>query len=51
MRTKSHFDELESESIYIIREVVAECEKPVMLYPIGKDSSVMLHLTLKVFYP
>ena len=42
---------LESESIYIMREVVAECEKPVMLYSIGKDSSVMLHLALKAFYP
>lgn len=38
-------------SIYIIREVAAECEKPVMLYSIGKDSSVMLHLALKAFYP
>ena len=47
----SHLDELEAESIYIMREVVAECEKPVMLYSIGKDSSVMLHLALKAFYP
>lgn len=47
----SHLDELESEAIYIIREVAAECEKPVMLYSIGKDSSVMLHLALKAFYP
>lgn len=46
-----HLKELESEAIYIIREVTAECEKPVMLYSIGKDSSVMLHLALKVFYP
>lgn len=46
-----HLDELESEAIYIMREVAAECEKPVMLYSIGKDSSVMLHLALKAFYP
>ena len=46
-----HLKELESEAIYIIREVTAECEKPVMLYSIGKDSSVMLHLALKAFYP
>ena len=47
----SHLDELEAEAIYIIREVAAECEKPVMLYSIGKDSSVMLHLAIKAFYP
>lgn len=47
----SHLDALEAEAIYIIREVAAECEKPVMLYSIGKDSSVMLHLTMKAFYP
>lgn len=47
----SHLDQLEAEAIYIIREVVAECENPVMLYSIGKDSSVMLHLALKAFYP
>lgn len=47
----SHLDELEAEAIYIIREVAAECEKPVMLYSIGKDSSVMLHLAMKAFYP
>lgn len=47
----SHLDKLEAEAIYIIREVAAECEKPVMLYSIGKDSSVMLHLALKAFYP
>lgn len=46
-----HLDELESEAVYIIREVTSECEKPVMLYSIGKDSSVMLHLALKAFYP
>ncbi|MCR4842178.1 MAG: sulfate adenylyltransferase subunit CysD [Eubacterium sp.] len=51
MRTLSHLDELEAEAIYIIREVAAECEKPVMLYSIGKDSSVMLHLAMKAFYP
>ena len=51
MSERSHLDELEAESIYIMREVVAECEKPVMLYSIGKDSSVMLHLALKAFYP
>ena len=47
----SHLDELEAEAIYIIRELAAECEKPVMLYSIGKDSSVMLHLAMKAFYP
>ena len=47
----SHLDELEAEAIYLIREVAAECEKPVMLYSIGKDSSVMLHLAMKAFYP
>jgi sulfate adenylyltransferase subunit 2 len=47
----SHLDELKAEAIYIIREVAAECEKPVMLYSIGKDSSVMLHLAMKAFYP
>ncbi|MCD8301031.1 MAG: sulfate adenylyltransferase subunit CysD, partial [Clostridiales bacterium] len=46
-----HLEELEAEAIYIMREVAAECEKPVMLYSIGKDSSVMLHLALKAFYP
>ena len=51
MGNLSHLDELEAEAIYIIREVAAECEKPVMLYSIGKDSSVMLHLALKAFYP
>lgn len=47
----SHLDKLEAEAIYIIREVAAVCEKPVMLYSIGKDSSVMLSLALKAFYP
>jgi sulfate adenylyltransferase subunit 2 len=47
----SHLQRLEAESIHIMREVVAECEHPVMLYSIGKDSSVMLHLALKAFHP
>ena len=47
----SHLDRLESESIHIIREVLSESENPVMLYSIGKDSAVMLHLALKAFYP
>jgi sulfate adenylyltransferase subunit 2 len=47
----THLDRLEAEAIHIIREVAAECEKPVMLYSIGKDSAVMLHLALKAFYP
>ena len=47
----THLDHLESESIHILREVVAEAEKPVMLYSIGKDSSVMLHLAVKAFHP
>lgn len=47
----SHLDVLESEAIFIMREVVAECERPVMLYSIGKDSSVMMHLAFKAFYP
>lgn len=51
MAAMTHLDELEAEAIYIIREVAAECEKPVMLYSIGKDSSVMLHLAMKAFYP
>lgn len=51
MSELSHLDKLEAEAIYIIREVAAECEKPVMLYSIGKDSSVMLHLAMKAFYP
>jgi sulfate adenylyltransferase subunit 2 len=49
--TLTHLQRLEAESIHILREVVAECEKPVMLYSIGKDSSVMLHLALKAFAP
>jgi sulfate adenylyltransferase subunit 2 len=51
MTRLTHLQRLESESIHILREVVAECERPVMLYSIGKDSSVMLHLALKAFYP
>lgn len=51
MNEMLHLDELEAEAIYIMREVAAECEKPVMLYSVGKDSSVMLHLALKAFYP
>ncbi len=47
----THLKQLEAESIHIIREVAAEFENPVMLYSIGKDSSVMLHLALKAFYP
>jgi sulfate adenylyltransferase subunit 2 len=49
--TLSHLQRLEAESIQIIREVIAEAEKPVMLYSIGKDSSVMLHLARKAFFP
>ena len=51
MTTLTHLDRLEAESIHILREVVAECENPVMLYSIGKDSAVMLHLAMKAFYP
>ncbi|MBS0577946.1 MAG: sulfate adenylyltransferase subunit CysD [Proteobacteria bacterium] len=47
----THLQRLEAESIHILREVVAECERPVMLYSIGKDSAVMLHLAMKAFYP
>lgn len=47
----THLDRLEAESIHIMREVVAEAERPVMLYSIGKDSAVMLHLAVKAFYP
>jgi sulfate adenylyltransferase subunit 2 len=48
---QTHLDRLEAESIRILRETVAECRKPVLLYSIGKDSSVLLHLLLKAFYP
>jgi sulfate adenylyltransferase subunit 2 len=51
MTTLTHLERLEAESIDIMREAVAESERPVMLYSIGKDSSVMLHLALKAFYP
>jgi sulfate adenylyltransferase subunit 2 len=51
MSTLTHLDRLEAESIHIMREVVAETDNPVMLYSIGKDSAVMLHLALKAFYP
>src|SRR5262245_20518280 len=47
----THLKRLESESIRIFREVAAECERPVLLYSVGKDSSVMLHLARKAFYP
>lgn len=47
----THLQQLEAESVHIIREAIAESEKPVMLYSIGKDSSVLLHLALKAFYP
>jgi sulfate adenylyltransferase subunit 2 len=47
----THLQRLEAESIHIMREVVAECERPVMLYSIGKDSAVMMHLAMKAFYP
>ncbi|MCF6292304.1 MAG: sulfate adenylyltransferase subunit CysD [Robiginitomaculum sp.] len=47
----NHLQRLEAESIHIMREVIAQCENPVMLYSVGKDSSVMLHLALKAFYP
>ena len=51
MRNLTHLEQLEAEAIYIMREVAAECAKPVMLYSIGKDSSVMLYLAMKAFYP
>ena len=47
----THLKQLEAESIHIIREVIAEFDNPVMLYSIGKDSSVMVHLALKAFHP
>ena len=47
----THLKQLEAESIHVIREVVAEFDNPVMLYSIGKDSSVMVHLALKAFHP
>ncbi len=51
MRTLTHLERLEAESIHIMRETVAESEKPVMLYSVGKDSAVMLHLARKAFAP
>ena len=51
VRTLTHLERLEAESIHIMREVVAESERPVMLYSVGKDSAVMLHLARKAFYP
>ncbi len=50
-KTLTHLERLEAESIHIMREVAAEAEKPVMLYSVGKDSAVMLHLARKAFYP
>jgi sulfate adenylyltransferase subunit 2 len=49
--TLTHLERLEAESVQIMREVAAECEKPVMLYSVGKDSAVMLHVAMKAFYP
>ena len=51
LKTLTHLQRLEAESIHILREVVAEAENPVMLYSIGKDSAVMLHLAKKAFFP
>src|ERR687888_1913606 len=51
MSRLTHLQRLEAESIRIMREVVAECDNPVMLYSIGKDSACMLHLAKKAFYP
>ncbi|WP_294198158.1 sulfate adenylyltransferase subunit CysD [uncultured Sphingomonas sp.] len=51
MTNLTHLQRLEAESIHILREVVAECERPVMLYSVGKDSAVMVHLARKAFYP
>ena len=50
-KTLTHLQRLEAKSIHIMREVVAEAERPVMLYSVGKDSAVMLHLAKKAFYP
>src|ERR1700745_967779 len=50
-RPLTHLQWLEAESIFIFREVLAECDRPVMLYSIGKDSSVLLHLAVKAFHP
>ena len=51
MKNLSHLEYLESESIYILREVISEAKNPVMMYSIGKDSTVLLHLLLKAYYP
>ena len=51
LKSLTHLQRLEAESIHIMREVVAEAENPVMLYSVGKDSAVMLHLAKKAFYP
>ena len=51
MQRLTHLDRLEAESIHIMREVVAEAANPVMLYSVGKDSAVMLHLARKAFHP
>ena len=51
LKTLTHLQRLEAESIHIMREVVAEAENPVMLYSVGKDSSVLMHLAMKAFYP
>src|SRR5215469_7709924 len=50
-RLITHLEQLEAESIHIIREAIAESDNPVLLYSIGKDSSVLLHLARKAFYP
>lgn len=51
MANLTHLQRLEAESLHIMREVASECENPVMLYSVGKDSAVMLHLAMKAFYP
>ena len=51
MMNISYLKTLEDEAIHIMRETVAQCDNPVMLYSIGKDSSVLLHVALKAFYP
>lgn len=51
MTNLTHLQRLEAESLHIMREVASECENPVMLYSVGKDSAVMLHLAMKAFYP
>jgi len=51
IKRMTHLQQLEAESVHIMREVVAEAAKPVMLYSVGKDSAVMLHLARKAFFP